>query len=142
MKESPPGVEEHLPEVENPQNKNSLISSSNWFLISSTVFNISLGQNSKWLYFASSFVCGDTSGVDTAATRHILVLPYLKGRSAATRPHLVLQIGNYVTLMMEFQLDTSGQISKLKGTQGHAEAKNTLWTAGYDVLFCPLKTKA
>lgn len=142
MKGSSPAVEEHLPEAENTQNKNSLISSSNRLLISSTVFNITLGQNSKWLYFASGFVCGDTSGVDNAAAQHILVLPYLKGRSAATRPHLVLQIGNYVTLMMEFQLDTSGQISKLKGTQGRAGAKHTLWTAGYDVLFCPLKTKA
>lgn len=86
-------------------------------------------------------MCGDTSGVDNTAAQDILVLPYLKGRSTATGPHLTLQIGNYVTLMMGFQLETSGQISELKGTQGRVGAKHTLWTAGYDVLSCPLKTK-
>lgn len=86
-------------------------------------------------------MCGDTSGVDNAPAWDILVLPYLKGRCAATQPHLTLQIGNYVTLAMGFQLDTSGQISELKGTQGRVKAKHTLWTAGYDVLSYPLKTK-
>lgn len=43
--------------------------------------------------------------------------------------------------MVGFQWDTAGQISQLRGTQGRAGAKHTLWTAGYDVLSCPLKTK-
>lgn len=94
MMGSPPGVGAS-PRGENPPNKNSLISSCNWLLISSTVFNITLGQNSKWLHFASHSVCGDTSGVDNAVAWHILVLPHLKGRSAATQARLVLQIGNY-----------------------------------------------
>lgn len=56
-------------------------------------------------------------------------------------PHLTLQIGNYVTITMGFQWDTSGQISELKGTEGGAGSQHMLGTAGYDVLSCLLKTK-
>lgn len=60
-----------------------------------------------------------------------------KGRSCH---YPTLQIGKYVALMTVFQLDTSGQISKLKGTEGDS-GQHMLRTAGDDTLSCLLKNK-
>lgn len=77
-----------------------------------------------------------------AQPRIFCFFPLEREDLAATRPCLALQIGNYVTLTMGFRLDTSGQISEPKGTQGCVRAKRILCTAGYDVSSCPLKNKA
>lgn len=53
-------------------------SASKGLILSSVVFLTMLGWNSKWLYFASSLMCGDTSGLDKVAARDILVFPYLR----------------------------------------------------------------
>lgn len=92
MTGSPPGGQELLLEAENPHKP-----IGNWLLVSSTVFNIALGQSSEVTLFCVEThpLCVETHpGLIMPQTGVFWFFLWEREDVAATPPRLTLQTGN------------------------------------------------